>query len=53
MKVCHMKKVHMQLWVSKEAPEPQQCRNKRKMAVDKDFKAKKLKSLELKIFLCI
>ena len=43
----------MQLWVSKEAPEPQQCRNKRKMAVDYHFKAKNFELLNLKSFLCI
>ena len=43
----------MPIWVSKEASGPQQYRNKRKMAVDKDSKAKKFKLLNLKIFLCI
>ena len=33
----------MPIWVSREASGPHQCRNKRKMAVEKDFKAKKLK----------
>ena len=40
----------MPLLVSKEASGPQKCRNKRKLAVDKDLKAKKLKILS---FLCI
>ena len=43
----------MQLWVSKEASGPQKCRNKRKMAVDYDFKAKNFELLNLKSFLCI
>ena len=43
----------MPIWVSREASGPQQCRNKRKMAVDSDFKAKNFELLNLKSFLCI
>ena len=50
MNVWHMKKDFMPIWVSKEVSGPQQCRNQRKMAVDKDFMAKKLELTKLKDF---
>ena len=47
--MTYEKSYYMQLWVSKDASGPQQCRIKRKMAVDNDFKAKILKLLNLKL----